>query len=201
MRKASLTTIAAAALIAGAGLATAQQTEREPGRVPKAVQSPSLDQPGTMEYPSERQPGAMKKAPSQGRSAEDYPSEGQPGAMKKAPSQGRSAAEGENSSGQPGAMRPDMGKPMEHRSVTTLSLEQRTKLHQAIATGNFQRADHVNFSLAVGTRVPDSVRIYDVPRSIAEIIPEYRGFKYIVVQGELIIVDPGTLEVVAVLPA
>jgi hypothetical protein len=133
----------------------------------------------------------------------EYPLERQPRAMEKAPSQGRSAAEGkmEKGSGQPGAMQPDMGKPMEHRSVTTLSLEQRTKLHQAITTGNIQRADHVNFSLAVGTRVPDSVRIYDVPRSIAEIIPEYRGFKYIVVQGELIIVDPGTLEVVAVLPA
>jgi hypothetical protein len=189
MRKASLTTITAAALIAGAGLATAQQMEREPGRAPKAVQSPSLDQPGTMDYPSERQPGAMEKAPSQGRSVAEGKMEsgsGQPGAMQR---------EGQGKTGS------DMGKPMEHRSVTTLSLEQRTKLHQAIATGNIQRADHVNFSLAVGTRVPDSVRIYDVPRSIAEIIPEYRSFKYIVVQGELIIVDPGTLEVVAVLPA
>lgn len=194
MRKTLWITIAATALIAGAGLATAQQIEREPGRAPKAVQSPYLGQPGAgaLDYPLERQPGA-------------------PAAMEKAPSQEQSAVEEKKNSrsGPPGAMQregqgqagSDMGKPMEHRSVTTLSLEQRTKLHQAITMGNFQRADQVKFSLAVGTRLPASVRVYDVPESIVEIVPEYRGFKYIVVQGELIIVDPGTLEIVAVLPA
>jgi hypothetical protein len=111
---------------------------------------------------------------------------------------------------QPGARQPESqgrvgseqskGGTTEQRSVTNLSSEQRTRLHQVIATGNIHRADNVNFSLAVGTVVPQTVRVYDAPETIVEILPQCRGFKYIVVQSELIIVDPNSLEIVAILP-
>jgi hypothetical protein len=32
------------------------------------------------------------------------------------------------------------------------------------------------------------------------IVPEYRGFKYIIVGDDLLILDPVTLEIVAVIP-
>jgi hypothetical protein len=92
------------------------------------------------------------------------------------------------------------GGTTEQRSVTNLSSEQGTRLHQVITTGNIHRADNVDFSLAVGTVVPRTVRVYDAPETIVEILPQYRGFKYIVVQSELIIVDPNSLEIVAILP-
>jgi hypothetical protein len=48
--------------------------------------------------------------------------------------------------------------------------------------------------------VPDTVTFFDVPETIVEIVPQYRGFRYIVVEDELVIIDPETLEIVAVLP-
>jgi hypothetical protein len=33
------------------------------------------------------------------------------------------------------------------------------------------------------------------------IVPEYRGFEYVVVGDQLLIIDPNTLEIVAILPA
>jgi hypothetical protein len=94
------------------------------------------------------------------------------------------------------------GRVMEHRSVgsVTLSPDQRTRLHQTVIDGNVRRVDDADFALSVGTRVPDTVTVYDVPETIVDIVPEYRDFRYIVVRDELVIVDPDSLEIVAVLP-
>jgi hypothetical protein len=89
------------------------------------------------------------------------------------------------------------------RSVgsTTLSPDQKTRLHGIITGGDVRRMDEVDFALSVGTRVPDTVTFYDLPETIVDIVPEYRGFDYIVVRDELVIIDPDTLEIVAILPA
>ncbi|MGB6176897.1 MAG: DUF1236 domain-containing protein [Methylocella sp.] len=88
------------------------------------------------------------------------------------------------------------------RSVgsTTLTSGQKTRLHEVIAGGNVQRVNHVNFALSRGIRVPDAVRLYDVPNTIVDILPQYRGFEYIVVRHDLVIINPETLEIVAILP-
>jgi hypothetical protein len=44
------------------------------------------------------------------------------------------------------------------------------------------------------------MRIYGVPQSIVDIVPQYRGFDYIVVKKDLLIIDPRTLEILYVLP-
>ena len=95
-----------------------------------------------------------------------------------------------------------MQGPTRGRSVgtETLSREQRSKLHEAVVGGNIHRAGRVNFALSVGTRIPDSIEVYTPPETIVDIVPQYRGFRYIVAENELIIVDPDTLEIVAVLP-
>ena len=40
-----------------------------------------------------------------------------------------------------------------------------------------------------------------LPPEVVTIVPEYRGFEYVVVGDQLLIVDPNTLEIVAILPA
>ncbi len=84
---------------------------------------------------------------------------------------------------------------------TTLSQDQTTRLHETITSGDFRRVNRADFSFSVGTRVPDTVTFYDVPETIVDIVPQYRGFSYILVGDELVIIDPNTLEIVAVLPA
>jgi hypothetical protein len=52
------------------------------------------------------------------------------------------------------------------------------------------------------TRPPAmTIHVFDIPSEIVVIVPQYRGFKYIVVRDELIILDPDTLEIVAVISA
>ncbi len=86
----------------------------------------------------------------------------------------------------------------ERRSVASVNLtsDQKTRLHDIVTTGNLHRANDANFAHSVGAQVPGSVRIYGVPQSIVDIVPQYRGFDYIIVGNDLLIVDPSTLQIV-----
>jgi hypothetical protein len=71
----------------------------------------------------------------------------------------------------------------------TLTTEQRTKVRETVLVGNAPRVNNVNFALTVGTPVPTSVRVVEVPTTLIEIHPEWRGHMYFVVGEEIIIVD------------
>ncbi|MGA3341767.1 MAG: DUF1236 domain-containing protein [Methylocella sp.] len=88
----------------------------------------------------------------------------------------------------------------ERRSVATvdLSSDQKTRLHAILVGGNLHSIDHANFALSVETRIPRIQTIYDVPQSIVDIVPQYRGFDYIVSNKNLLIVDPSTRGIVYV---
>ena len=60
---------------------------------------------------------------------------------------------------------------------------------------------NVNFSISVGTRVPRDVRFHTLPSEIVTIYPEWRGYEYFLVRDQIVVVDPRTLEIVAVLEA
>jgi hypothetical protein len=72
-----------------------------------------------------------------------------------------------------------------------------------------------NFSVSIGSRVPRSVQVATLPDEIVQIVPQYRGFNYFVVSyrtkdvgggdymlvwDQLVIIDPQTLEIVAIIP-
>ncbi len=61
--------------------------------------------------------------------------------------------------------------------------------------------DKINFSLNVGTAVPRTVHIVGGPQGIIRIHPAWRGFEYFLVGDEIVIVEPDTLHIVAVIPA
>ena len=86
-------------------------------------------------------------------------------------------------------------------SQVQITEQQRTQIHERISQVNLHRVDHADFSVSVGTVVPRTVVVEELPPAIVEIVPEYRGFRYVVVGDELLIVDPASLEIVAVLPA
>ena len=91
------------------------------------------------------------------------------------------------------------------RSSTSanLSTEQRTKIHSIIVgEHNAPRVAHVDFNVSVGTVVPrGSVRFVPLPSTIVEIEPSWRGYEYFLVGDQIVVVDPATLRIVAVLPA
>ena len=84
-----------------------------------------------------------------------------------------------------------------------LSEDQRSQIKTVIGRGSGPRLSRsdVSFGLSVGTRVPRSVHFVTLPSEIVRIIPQYRGFDYFLVEDEIVIVDPRTLEIVAVIPA
>ena len=49
--------------------------------------------------------------------------------------------------------------------------------------------------------VPRTVTLAPIPQDIVVIEPGWRGFEYFLVGDEIVVVDPATLEIVAVLPA
>jgi hypothetical protein len=58
----------------------------------------------------------------------------------------------------------------------------------------------VDFDVSVGVVVPQTVTLRPVPTRVIEIVPDYRGYEYFVLaDGRIIIVEPGTLKVVYVL--
>jgi hypothetical protein len=71
-----------------------------------------------------------------------------------------------------------------------LSEQQRTEIRDKVfAERNVPRMDNVNFSLNVGTTVPNRVRFQTVPDLIVGYYPQFRNDDYFVVRDEIVIVD------------
>jgi Protein of unknown function (DUF1236) len=80
-----------------------------------------------------------------------------------------------------------------------LSGEQRTKISAVIKQQNIRPAEHVNFSVSIGTRVPRDVGFHPLPVEIVTIYPDWRGYEMFLVGNQIVVVNPRTLEIVAVL--
>ena len=81
-----------------------------------------------------------------------------------------------------------------------LTPEQKSRIRTTvIQSSNAPRVSNVNFSISVGTVVPRSVKVVAVPSTLVEIHPAWRGYMYFIVGDEIIIVEPRTLKIVAVL--
>ena len=100
-----------------------------------------------------------------------------------------------------------------------MSEDQHSQIKTVIArvSGPQSRVDRrkIDFSVSIGTRVPRSVDVVTLPDEIVRIVPQYRGFNYFVisyrtkdiggsdfylVKDQLVIIDPQTLEIVAIIP-
>ena len=57
----------------------------------------------------------------------------------------------------------------------------------------------IDFPLRIGARVPGYIASYELPDEVYDYAPGYEGYRYFVTGEEAVIVDPETMEVVAVL--
>ena len=80
-----------------------------------------------------------------------------------------------------------------------LSQEQRTRVRTTIREQNVKRVTNVNFSINVGVHVPRTVTLHALPRTVVEVVPYYRGYRYFAVEDRICIVDPATYEIVYVI--
>jgi Protein of unknown function (DUF1236) len=217
-----LITVTAVALIAGTGGALAQQ---EPPRTAPAEKMAPKVPAGEIHQNVAPSGGAMQKgeADSNRRNAEERgdrtKSNGRSETNGQAPQQGRDGDRKEQQTTdqkKPGARANDentSGRDNDRSHVTTgqaaapakganIAPENRTRIHDAfVKERSAPRVDHVDFGLSVGTAVPRSVRIVVIPQTIIEIQPTWRGYEYFMVGDQIVIVDPRTMEIVAVLDA
>jgi hypothetical protein len=154
-----------------------------------ATQSGERNKNGAQAQPNERTgQGSQGRAENQGgnRNAAQQPQNGNRGNRNAAqqPEQRTGQNEGEQNRG----------------NNITLSSEQRTKIREAMLNGrDVPRVNNVSFALDVGAAVPSNVRIVAVPETLIELHPEWRGYSYLVVRDEIVIVDSGR-HVVAMVP-
>src|SRR5437899_621498 len=84
-------------------------------------------------------------------------------------------------------------------SGAKLTTEQQTKISTVIKQQNVAPVTNVNFSISVGTRVPRDVQFHTLPQEVVVIYPQWRGYRFIRVREEIVIIDPNTFEIVAII--
>jgi hypothetical protein len=82
-----------------------------------------------------------------------------------------------------------------------LNDQQRTRIRETVIDARgAPRIDHVDFNVAVGTVVPRTgVRFVPVTPALVQIEPAWRGYNYFIYEQELVLIDPATMTIVAVI--
>lgn len=221
MRKSLLTTVAVAALIAGGGTALAQGKEDRgtPSRPPAAVQNAPAEKvappaerkglsetgrPGAGTTTGQAAPDTMKDRPAKGMSSDTKSGDTKAGDTK-VQTQGdtkiQTQSERNGATGGNGAKSSTTGQGAAASAPANLTTEQQTKIRTVIQTQKVKPVTNVNFSISVGAKVPRTVQFHPVPVEVVTIHPAWRGFVYFLVGEEIVIVNPSTYEIVAVLAA
>jgi hypothetical protein len=84
-----------------------------------------------------------------------------------------------------------------HSSVT-LNERQRTRVKETFSRVDVEPVRNVDFSVTVGATVPRHVHLHPLPPALVEVVPEYRDYRYVVVNDEVVIINPQTYKVVTV---
>ena len=234
MRKTLLTTVAAAALIATAGMASAQnaQPNAEPkGGAQMKSDAPDKATPDKATPKTTPKPNAQAKpdanikakgaaetkdmnAPAKG-SAQSKPdadkaksaAETKDSAPAKtnaqtAPSNSTNKSATDSKSTTDSKSATDTKSSTSSKTTVSLSTEQRTKIRTTVLQqSNAPRVSKVDFTVSIGTKVPRTVRHAPLPMTVVEVYPQWRGFLYFIVGDEIVVVEPSTMEIVAVLQA
>jgi hypothetical protein len=111
--------------------------------------------------------------------------------------EGREGQAGANAQGKSSTSTQTTGQAGAGAKITT---EQRTQITSVIHEERVAPVTNVNFSVSVGSRVPrEGIEFHALPSRVVTIYPEWESYKYIVVRDEIIIIDPTSYEIVAVL--
>ena len=231
MMNARLLSTVAATLLLAVGAASAQDVKKDeaPARAPAAQQNAPAEKvapamkPGAQNAQGKKAPETTGQAPEGDRpkasdkSVKDkgaMDNKGDKGAAAKASSDANGSGEvkaktNDNTAQGATGAKSSQSTTEKDRATTgqgaaagsaNLSTEQRTKINTIIRQHKVEPA-HLNVSVRVGTRVPESVRFYPLPAEVFVVYPEWRGYSYILVGDQILVINPRTHEIVAILEA
>jgi hypothetical protein len=209
MKNALLITASIAALLAGIGLASAQsQNERRDAPAAseqKAPEGQTGRQKSALPQKTEKmKPATTAQAPETAKPAPaptaQAPEKTDPGhrTVGQSPTQGAAP----NAAAQKGsAQKGSAQKGSDSFAAAPMSAEQNVKFRETLKGEKAERLNNVKFSISIGDEVPRSVHFYRLPARIVEYAPQYRDFDYILVGDDILVLDPHTHRIVAVIPA
>jgi hypothetical protein len=149
-------------------------------------------------------PGAHKGAqdttgPQKQKSSQQAPTQGKSQTQQSQGEQPRGERREQSQTEQRGGSKQGTAeRPMTSKNVS-LTTEQKTTIRQKVLTSSAPRVTNVDFDIKIGVAVPRTVRVAPLPATIIEIEPEWRGYMYFVSGDQIIVVEPGSLRIVAVL--
>lgn len=147
-----------------------------------------VSRPSSENAASEYAPGQQKKS-----GDADTAAEAAPGQLQKS---GEVESASEAAPGQVKA-----GVSDETTASIDLSDKQRSEFRQIIVESDVEPVN-IDFEVSLGATVPTSVTLHPLPPRIVEIVPAYQSYQYFVLaDGQIVIVEPATLEVVYVIRA
>jgi hypothetical protein len=90
------------------------------------------------------------------------------------------------------------------RGAVNMTTEQRTRVTERFAARidsmGVRPISRSRISVRVGASIPGSIQLYDVPADVVAIYPQFRRDRFVLVEDEIVVVEPGSRRIVAVLP-
>lgn len=175
----------------------------QPSSAPSANQaqtsSPS-GQPGTNPQSSQSQTGSSSSQAQQGTGSTTTAQQPQQGAGATNTAQQPQQGAGSTTTAQQPAQNSPASSSTSVNASVNIDDQQRTRISESVSRLNVHPLTSVNFSLSVGTVVPGDVRLQPLPAEVVEVVPQYRGYDFVLVKDEIVIVEPSTKKIVTVLP-
>jgi len=84
------------------------------------------------------------------------------------------------------------------RERVDLTPAQRTTIYRTVTRERVQAAPP-SFAVTLGARVPQTVELREIPSAVVAEVPSVRPYRYMVVNNEVVLVDPATSEVIEII--
>jgi hypothetical protein len=77
---------------------------------------------------------------------------------------------------------------------------QKEKIRDSVKNAKVDHVAKLPIPLTVGAEVPRNLHFYPFPKEVAEIAPEYGSYFYVVAAEKIVVIDPLSYRIVAILP-
>lgn len=81
-----------------------------------------------------------------------------------------------------------------------ISSEQENKIRDSVRNAKVDHVAKLAIPLTVGAEVPRNLHFYPFPKDVAEIAPEFGNYFYVVAADKIVVIDPMSYRIVAILP-
>jgi hypothetical protein len=86
------------------------------------------------------------------------------------------------------------------QAAPALSQDKQEKIRVSVKNAKVDHVAKLAIPLTVGSEVPRNLHFYPFPKEVAEIAPEYGNYFYVVAAEKIVVIDPLSYRIVAILP-